>query len=70
MTGGANLAISPSRNVQAINLAIRTGNLPRAGGMNDQSDDFVEDFEFVTAELQKQERRKVEAWQRKMSGSK
>lgn len=69
MTGGARLAISPSRNVQAINLAIRTGSLPNEGGVNDQDDDFVEDLEFVISEVQKQEAKKVEAWQRKMSQS-
>ncbi len=70
MTGGAHLATSPSRNVQAINLALRTGNLPRAGGFNDQDDDFVEELEFVIAELQKHESRKAKAWSKTMSGSK
>lgn len=69
MTGGGKLALSPSRNVQAINLATRMGTLPRAGGVNDQDDDFVSDLEVVVSELQKQEARRLEAWSRKMSKS-
>ncbi len=69
MTRGANLVLSPSRNVPGINLAIRTGNLPRTGGVNEQDEDFVSDLEFVLREIQKAESERVQKWQTKMSGS-
>lgn len=62
MTRGRPVVLPPSRNIAAIGIALRMGALPRAGGINDQDDDFVEDLEAIDSELKKRER---ELWSKK-----
>lgn len=62
MTRGRPVVLPPSRNVEPIGIALRTGALPRAGGLNDQDEDFVEDLEAIDSELKKRER---ELWSKK-----